>query len=348
MELFGLGIGNTDSFVELSKRPGVKPRGRLFKKQILHFGSFVHPKNPSKKINVDKDFADTLIRNFHNGASIVQAPLVNGHNHHTEDPERNIGRVIDLSYDDKGIYAYLDAYKSADDLGKTLIGASAMMSTDYTDTRTGEKIGPTLLHMAITNRPYITNLDDFSEVIGLSADTSDGEAVVFLSQDESRKDENMTKDEMLEALKKDHDIDVLAMQKEIEGYAALSNILSDDDDEDVTAGGLADAMVELSNKNETLEEEIVRLSNENAALKHESLASEIDELISEGRILPKQRSAMLKLAAEDRATFDELLPEESIVVLSEDGVTTHEEPRTGDEKLVEENVDRYADMAKRN
>lgn len=266
---------------------------------------------------------------------MVQAPIVDGQNRHSEDPERNIGQVIDLSYDDKGIYAYLDARKNADDLGKTLIGASAMLSTDYTDTRTGAKVGPTLLHMAITNRPYINNLEDFTEVINLSADTltDNEETLVFLSQEESRKDETMTKEEMLEALNKDHGIDVLAMQREIEGYAALSNILSDDDsDENVSAENLADAMVELSNQNTSLNEQIVALTNENTTLKSEALAGEIDELISEGRILPKQRAAMLELANSNREMFDQLLPEEAIVSLSEEGVTTHEEPVSDDER----------------
>lgn len=143
----------------------------------------------------------------------------------------------------------------------------------------------------------------------------------------------MTKEEMLEVLKKDHSIDVLAMQREIEGYAALSNILSDDDsDENVSAENLADAMVELSNKNTDLEEQIVALTNENTTLKSEALAGEIDELISEGRILPKQRAAMLELANSNRDMFDALLPEEAIVSLSEEGVTTHEDPVSDDER----------------
>jgi hypothetical protein len=161
------GTGPRDEFVECAARPGVKPKGKLFRKQLLHWGEFAHPNLPGKKITVDEAFADKLITNFSRGVcDIVQVPIVDDKNKHTEDPLRNIGEVIDLERDDKGIYALVDARseKYASELGKTLIGASAMMNLDYTDTKTGEKVGPTLLHMAITNRPYITGLDAFDEV----------------------------------------------------------------------------------------------------------------------------------------------------------------------------------------
>jgi len=132
------GTGRRDEFVECAARPGVTPKGRLFRKQVLHWGEFLHPNLPGKKIKVDKEFADKLIANFSNGAcDIVQVPIVDGKNHHTEDPLRNIGEVVGLETDDKGIYAVIDARKQADELGKTLIGASAFMNLDYEDKRTG-------------------------------------------------------------------------------------------------------------------------------------------------------------------------------------------------------------------
>ena len=124
---------------------------------------------------------DHLMTNFTDGvADIVQVPKVDGQNKHTEDPDRNIGEVVDLKRrEDGGLDAIIDV-RTADTekIGKTLLGASAMMHMDYTDTRTGSRMGPTLLHTAITNRPYITGLDDFQEYVAASADTSDDTEVV--------------------------------------------------------------------------------------------------------------------------------------------------------------------------
>lgn len=129
-----------DGFVELSR----SRQGRVFRKQILPFGKFHYG---DSVIDVDEKLVDSLVRNFSAGvADIVQVPKVDGKNAHTEDPDRNIGEVIGLVKTSKGLYADIDARTDdADKLGKTLLGASAMMHLNYTDTRTGKKAGPTLL-----------------------------------------------------------------------------------------------------------------------------------------------------------------------------------------------------------
>ena len=44
---------------------------------------------------------------------------------------------------------------------KLFLGASAMFGMNYTDTRDGKRKGPTLCHVAITNRPHELELDEF-------------------------------------------------------------------------------------------------------------------------------------------------------------------------------------------
>jgi len=338
------GDGN-EGFVELARRNGVTPKGRLFRKQILHFGDFEHPKLPGKKITVDEDFAEKLVTNFSNGmCDIVQAPIVDGENKHTEDPLRNTGQVIDLDYEaGKGVYAYLDARNAehAEQLGKTLIGASAMLNLDYTDTKTGAKVGPTLLHMAVTNRPYITNLDGYEEVIAASADTP-GETVLLGAVTENPLEDEMpkTKEELIAALKDEHGIDVEALQAKKDEPAdltALSNALGADGQE-MTLQDVADAVVELSSKLSTSEETVVELTRKNAE-------KEIDDLVHAGRILPKQRDTMLELSLSNRDQFEALLPEEPIVSLSEDGVTTHTSSQS---EAQQAEIDRLADIANGN
>lgn len=344
---------DASGFVELARTK----KGRLFRKMILPMNdSFTHPANPSKSIRVDKQFAETLRQNFKAGlCDIVQVPIVNDANQHVEDPTRNIGEVVDLTYDDKGVYALIDARKSAEDLGNTLLGASALMHMNYADTKTGQKKGPTLLHVAITNRPYITNLADFEEIVAASADTSGETPVVMIPATDT--EEKMELDQMLSVLKDEHGIDVLALQERAnsgsqELVTALSNVLSDATGKTPSQGGaltikdVADAVVELAEERVALSSQVADLVAQNEELALKEAAAEVDSLIRCGRILPKQRDTMIALSRADRDTFEALLPDDAIVALSEEGVATHDAPDVS--KDMQENIARLAELANKN
>jgi hypothetical protein len=377
---FGSAKGDP-GFVELSGAPSGK---RLFKKQILKIGQpFVHPANPGAKITVDKAMAETLKRNFEAGvADIVQVPIVDGQNRHTEDPTRNLGRVVGLSYDDKGVYATIDAAKHADDLGKTLLGASALMHMNYSDTATGEKKGPTLLHVAITNRPYITNLSDFEEIVAASAGGMVGQPtpkkrsrfsrldalgvplsgadtaikqeaptvlVPATATETPSEEDTMDLDQMLSALKTEHGIDVPALQQAAAAtdpamVAALSNVLGvNQNDDQISLSDVAEAVVELAEEKVALSGQVQSLLEANEALAQREAEAEVDSLIKAGRILPKQREVMVALSRSDRDSFDALVPDDSIVSLSAVGVDTHETPEKG--KQMQADIDRLAALA---
>lgn len=336
-------------------------QGRLFKKQILPMdGSFTHPANPGRSIHVDKKFAETLRQNFKAGlCDIVQVPIVNDANQHVEDPTRNIGEVVDVTYDDKGVYALIDARKRETDLGKTLLGASALMHMNYADTRTGQKKGPTLLHVAITNRPYITNLEDFEEIVAASAggaaDTSGAPPVVMIPAT-ADTEEKMDLDQMLSVLKDEHGIDVLALQEKAETgtselVTALSNVLSDatgktPQTDALSIKDVADAVIELAEERVALSAQVEDLVVQNEELALKEATAEVDTLVRAGRILPKQRDTMIALSRTDRDTFDALLPDDAIVALSEEGVLTHDAPDMSED--MQTNIERLAELANKN
>lgn len=354
--------GEQDGYLNLSKTP----QGRLLRKKILPMNdSFVHPSDKKTKIYVDRQMAQSLVDNFNKGYSTVQVPIVNDNNQHVEDPLRNAGEVIDLEYDDSGVYATIDARKYADDFGKTILGASAFMHLDYTDTHTGEHVGPTLLHVAATNRPYVNHLGDYEELIAASADIQDEQPILFvrdngtdepeeeltLSNDLS-KDGQMTKEEWLEA-GKELGFDVEALQTEAAKAAELSGQLEEaskqlqlsaGSEDSVSVTDLAEAFLELSNSNKEQSAQISSLMESNAKFAQQHAEAEVDELIKAGRVLPKQRDVLVRLSMDDRETFDSLVPDTSIVSLSESGVTVHEESLS--EKTAAE-VDRYKAMAER-
>lgn len=367
-----------EGFVELARTK----TGRLFRKQILPEGSFVHPADPNTSIEVNAALAESLRKNFEAGiGDIVQVPLVNDQNSHVEDPDRNIGEVVDLDYEPgKGVYVTIDARDKvrAEKLGKTLLGASALMHMNYTDTRTGEKVGPTLLHVAVTNRPYLTNLEEFREIVAASADMSGEEAPAILQlakdpelspatdktvvEPEVKTEEAPMHDldEILQTLKADHDIDVKALQEKVQEaeksknlVAAMSNVLETATGQKVTTATgpsideVGAAVVELAGEKVALAKAVAEQKAEIDKLKLSAAETEVEKLISTGHILPKQRDVMISLSVNDRTTFEALLPDSPLVSLSESGVTTHDKPE--DEEVANEEalkaIARYEKLA---
>lgn len=343
---------DASGFVELAR----STKGRLFRKQILPMDSdFTHPSAPGKTIHIDEAFAKTLQANFKAGiCDIVQVPIVNDLNQHVEDPLRNSGEVIDLSYDSKGVYATIDARKHADDFGTTLLGASALMHMNYSDTKNGKSMGPTLLHVAVTNRPYITNLSDFEEIVAASAggmagraDTSDETPVVLIPA--TKTEEKMELDQMLQTLKDEHGIDVAALQaapSNDELLAALSNVIAPQSNDNLSIKDVADAVIELAEERVALSGQVDALNQRNEAMAQKEAEAEVDGYIRAGRILPKQRDTMVALSREDREKFDSLLPDDAIVALSAQGVDTFDAPEVA--KKFEQDVERLASLANGN
>jgi phage I-like protein len=337
---------NGEGFVELARTK----QGRLFRKHILNKGMLKHP--DVGELDINDAFVDTLKRNFTTGVcDIVQVPLANDRNQHSESPEANIGEVIGLEEKDNKVYAIIDAReaKHADRLGKTYLGASAMLHMNYTDTRTGEKVGPTLLHTCVTNRPYVTGLEDYQEILAATSDTS-GDAAVLLAADvldvETPPTEETTEmtdaqktdetpvppslEDLLGALKTHHSIDVPSLQAqaaEAVKTAALSQTLAaalkdagvvklaNTEPDTVSTEDVVGAVAELANSNVTLTDRVNKLERKDA----EHI---VDALIGEGRVMPKQRPGFVELRLTNQTMFDQLVPAEPIVKLSnENGVT---------------------------
>lgn len=191
-------------------------QGRLFEKEILRFGDLIHPVT-GQKIKIDKAFTDTLVSNFEAGfCDIVQVPLANDQNQHVENPGANLGEVLGLRVDEAAgkVYAQVDARKQAEDFGKTLLGASAFMHLNYKDTKTGQRVGPTLLHVAVTNRPYVTGLDPYQEIVAASSEYDGEPALLEMSATTDQEEAAVprTLQDILAELKADHNVDVDALQ----------------------------------------------------------------------------------------------------------------------------------------
>ncbi len=360
-----------DGYVSLARTRS----GKLFRKHLLSFGKLRHPADGSA-ITIDEAFAKKLKENFDNKVCpIVQVPLANAKNEHTEAPEANIGEVIGLEIKDQKIYGVLDIRdtKHAERIGKTYLGASAMLSLDYTDTKTGDKVGPTLLHSCVTNRPYVTDLNDYEEIVAATTDSSEGAVLLTTETVEQARPEEVSKElpemgddvktepakptleELLTALKTEHNIDVADLQaKAAEGTqaasltAALTKALTDsglvkltnaETAETVATDKVVGAVAELADKN-------VKLSNRIDELEKRDAENAVDALVASGHIQPAKRDAFVTLKLSNPTMYDALVPDEPILKLShEEGVT----PKN--DKAHVENIDgevaRFAELLKK-
>jgi hypothetical protein len=312
-----------DDFVELSARDR-KVTGRLFRKHILNKGTLIHPKT-GERLRVDDSFVNSLQRNFSSGVcDIVQVPLANEKNQHVEGPVSNIGEVVGVESEGSKVYALIDARDedAAGKLGKTYLGASALLHMNYPDTVTGDRKGPTLLHVAVTNRPYVTGLEDYEEVLAATMDADEPADVLVLSEEDS----HMDKAELIAQLKAEHGIDVEALQAGhgdqpagmSELTAALTQALSGNgqveltgpDGQTVGLPEIVGAVAELASLTRNQGDEI-------SGLRRERAESEVDGYIGAGRVLPKQRESFVRLAMEDRDELAVLLPDSPVVPLSQ-------------------------------
>lgn len=293
--------------------------GKLFEKHILNMGDLIHPKT-GQKIRVDDAFVATMQDNFTKGyCDIVQVPLANDKNEHVENPGANLGEVVGIRQRSGKVYALLDARQDAEKFGKTYLGASAYLSTNYTDSATNNKVGPTLLHVAVTNRPYVTGLEDYKEVLAASADST-GEVVVLTPAPEETVP--LSKEELLAALKNEHGIDVAALQAAAPpapdtatlsaGFmqalpAAIAQALKDSgavqlsaDPGQVSLSDVTAAVVELADSNKGLRGEVDNL-------KLAAATTEVEGYIGAGRLLPKTKDVAVEMALSNRAGLDAIL-----------------------------------------
>lgn len=343
--------------------------GKLFRKHILTKGPLRHPKT-GKNITIDDKFVASLKQNFDNGiCDIVQVPLANDKNEHSEDPSRNIGEVVGIEDDPKTgkVYALVDARdeKAKISLGKTYLGASAMMSLDYTDTATDEKVGPTLLHVAVTNRPYVTKLDPYTEVVAASAEYGSDEEITilqFASQEDSVAGKTGSggadsvaelkarvkelEDQLADATDGDNDAEDQAEKTKVAASAAaeearvelasqIATILNGTDDvnlsaTEVTQDDVISAVAELANRNVVLSSGVTEQAERIQALERRGVESEVDALVLTGYIIPAKRDTYVDLALSNPALFEQLVPDEPIVELSRESGIAPEVERTGE------------------
>ncbi len=225
-------LGDTSLQVALCCSPHtlVELSSTTFRVQALPYGMWVHPNNPDETLDITEEVVDSIVSNFDgNALDMVPVPWT-----HTDHPAENTGKVLAAIKVDDGLDLILDT-EASDKIDKDLVGGvSLAIDFSYLDKKTGQARGPTMQHCALVSNPYIKGMRKFrnlsdEELQGLGIKIEEGRIAagdilatpVFLAESNKHKQgkpnvkggHEMTKKEMLAALKADHDIDVAALEE---------------------------------------------------------------------------------------------------------------------------------------
>lgn len=347
---------------QFTKKKGV----RLWRKQVLRFGSWTHPDNKDIVFEITPFVVRQIISNFISGVP-DEAPVVLTHSDNPKDKTGNIKSFIETP---EG----LDAVFSCDDekinekiemKSDSVPGVSCWLDLNYKDKETGNELGAVVKHVALVNHPYIEGMSGFSAVLSSYKEADPAEYLPLVKR-EKEKDEGIedmadfTKEELVKQLKEKHSVDVAALLSNAEELTTLHDRIDKGELVDKTSVSLGEDLLkqvkerlQLSEKDpmdaasliKGLLEKVVsltsvesRLAETEKTLSEMKAEKEVDTLLSEGRIFPVEKAAFLTMFKKSPDLFSEVAKarrsmEKKLIALGETGVSTDESGGSGKEKV---------------
>ena len=176
-----------------TKTPMTQVSATTYRKQLVKFGDWVDPVNPGQKMKLDEAWAKKIVANF-NARLLDKVPVPKNH---TNDVAANTGELVGLEIvEGDGLYGLLEISEKetqlAIDEGRTF-NVSISFDRDYHDTKTNTAHGPTLLHVALVNNPYLKGLKSFEKVKSTIKEMSEALApahsasVIMLSESKAKE-----------------------------------------------------------------------------------------------------------------------------------------------------------------
>jgi hypothetical protein len=214
-----------------SSAPLEKINGTQYRKMIAKYGKWVNPLFPIEYMELDKEWAQEVAKNFE--AKVIDhvpIPL-----NHTDDVSANTGELVGVEVGEDGLYGILEIrdWQTIDKIESGVIfDVSISFDWNYVDTELGQEHGPVLLHVALVNNPYLKGMTGFEKTAD-QLEKEEAEAAAwgdleFLT-DFSKKhkqsaimlSESKAKElrEMLVTIKNDRDFPVTISVKDEDGEA---------------------------------------------------------------------------------------------------------------------------------
>lgn len=288
--------------------------GNLFRKQLLKYGEWVHPNDPTRKMTITKELVKKLIENF-KAKVLDKVPVPNTH---TNSALANTGYVVGLEETSDGLDAIIEITDETalDKLRKKLIpGISAAFHSNYTVKDSGTQVGPVLLHAALVDNPYIKGLRDF-QPIALGDDDKSTHIPFILSEGVKE----MTKEQLITALK-EQGVDVVELMDKAgkldkantdlqAAQAVITEVKTAFGDVIQLADNTspAEGVKQLVAKVKAKETEVTQLSdrvgNLERTIKTNEAKSAVALLVKDTKIAPADVEKYEKLYLSDKSLFD--------------------------------------------
>jgi hypothetical protein len=349
---------------------------RLWRKEVLRFGKWIHPTDKDITFDITPEVAAQIVNNFNAGVPEV-APVVLTH---TDNPLAKVGVVKSFIVTKTGLDAVFpveDAKLNENIENKdTQPGVSVWLDMNYQHKETGEKIGAVVKHVAIVNHPYIEGMKSFEAV--LTEAGAEGKDFLPLILSEDKKD-NKGKTMPLDLIKvktflrDEHQIDVDALLSDSKTLKQTQERI--DNGELVTKDDLhvllgeelsktlreklelsADTKIDVvavltklltgdKKKEDTQLTEFKELKKENTALKERLDKADAEKavsvLLTEGFLFPTEQEHYEKLYLSDRALYDGMVTSRKktgkVVELSEDGSIGGDDDEEDADKVIARN-----------
>ena len=364
---------NTGYEFQFTKKKGIK----LWRKQILRFGSWKHPDNSEIEFEITPSVVKQIIANFVSGVP-TEAPVVLTHSDNPKDKTGNIKSFIEtpegldavFSCDDEVINDRIE--KKAD----SIPGVSCWLDLNYKDKETGDELGAVVKHVALVNHPYIEGMSGFSAVLSGYKDSDPAEYLPLVKREKETNEgrdsmPESTKEELVKQLKEKHNVDVAALLSGNEELTTLHDRIDKGELVDKNAVSLGEDLLkqvkeklQLSEKDpvdaisliKKLLEKVVllssvetRLADTEKTLSEMKAEKEVNTLLSEGRIFPVEKDAFLSMFKKSPELFSEVAKARrsmvsKLIVLGEQGVSVNES--IGEKEKPAEVLARMEKMAK--
>jgi phage I-like protein len=254
--------------IELSESADKVEMGRI---QILRDGEFEHSWYGTMKF--DSGVFANMIKNFNDNVRGIEIAVNYSHDSGGE----AAGWIKSLEYVDGGLFADVEWTDDAKEkiVKKKFKYISAEFDTEYKDPESGKKFGSTLLGAALTNIPFVKNMNKvLSDIEGMPPEAQNEIKEFFEKQKKEHK--KMDFNELLEALK------TLSEDQKAQVTTALGVKLSENTQGDV----------KLAEENKTLKMQLEQKEKE----------IEFSEMLSNGKVVPAQKESFL---SGDMKTFAE-------------------------------------------
>lgn len=294
-------INRDTSVVELADKPKDGAFKR-FRKQIMRYSEWVDPRDPKKKMKLDRTFAEKLKANFDKHKyGAVAVPLG-----HPDTPASlvalNKGEVVDIEVADEGVFATIeirkpDAIEGIED--RTIPDVSMGFDEDYLDKETGTHIGPLLKHVGLVVDPYLKGMNGFVP-LGESMP-----AILFSDSQNNLEKEQTT----MQKVKNDRAFDIEVSftdngETKKVTVAAGAEVEVPQDQVDAVTKQIADAqdpndgqLSEDDKKAKELADREAAIAAKEADIKQKEAELKFSELLEKHKVIPAQKDAFMALSA---------------------------------------------------